>query len=522
MALVLSAPKVVLLAAELAAKADVDGLATLAVQHDAVLRKELLLRILLSYLPANIGTDDYISLLREIDAGDFTQLSTDRVDASRVNLLTDDDASKRVRKLRLRQLSWPGAPEDLLDDSLGLFLLQRAYSVDEGGGSLSELPALLTPFIDRSPSIRTWVISTLLPLLRRNVEYYPDSPIPHDLRGFESLPGPQAVRLLLSRTGSQAQDQAPVGRDLRGLIGPWLYNDNHWITRTGPPANGGATSALDQTGNKSLCPGWEQVLQWLSGQAAKNWRVAVNAVEEWEGPSDVDLGGFGTMWFNDLEQEYLEQRYARAALAAAYLIPEASEESLTGAHSIVTKIAGLLDQDPSPPLTIAISILPPVPEFQHPSILSAQSATHLRNDLLHESNVLTAPSRDATVLLQALVLSAVLVSRMGSSCTVRRAGELVLLQDEREQKAEAIRLIRGISDNGPKTDDKYWMKSLDELLWLRDWGAEEAAGGSHEKRGRGPLGRVKREVIEVEMLKALLTNSREFGPLGCTVATIDG
>ncbi len=51
MALVLSAPKIVLLAAELSTKADIDGLAALAARHGNVLRKEILLRILLTYLP---------------------------------------------------------------------------------------------------------------------------------------------------------------------------------------------------------------------------------------------------------------------------------------------------------------------------------------------------------------------------------------------------------------------------------------------------------------------------------------
>ncbi len=503
MALVLSAPKVVLLAAQLAAQADIDSLAFLASQHSTVLRKELLLRILLTYLPANVRTADYLSFLQDIETGEFAQFGPVEIDCSRVDHLCDEEASKKVRKLGLQQLSWPNAPEAIADDPLTLFLVRRAHAVDEGSGSLTELPELVTPFLDRSPFLGTWFISALLPLLRRNCEYHPEHPMSQTLAAFQDMPDRVAVIHLLSQTGAREEDSATIGRDLRGLIGPWLLNDARWTTRKEPATDGSGAAADDQ----HLCPGWEQVLQWLTAHAAKSWRVAANAMEQWDGPGDVDLGSYRNMWLDETEQMYLERRFARAALATAYLIPEASVEALTRAHNIATKVVSLLGHYPSEFLPKAATLLSPVPDLAAGGITSPQHVAYLRNGLLDESNVLTSLSSDATQLLCALVLSAFLLTRAGSPCTVRRAGELAILQIERDQKAEATKLMHSIGDNGPKSDDKYWIRMRNEIMWLRDWGADEDV----DEPGRvcsGVLGQVSKEFLEVEILKTLLGNTR--------------
>ncbi len=175
-----------------------------------------------------------------------------------------------MRKLRLQQLALPGdnggavaslsssrtsydkehatdGDDDDDDDDnddvepenpLALFLILRAYAVDDGSGALPELPGLFTPFLDLSPRLRTWAISVLLPLLRRNCEYYPDTPLPLTLADFEHLPDRLAVARLLSQTGAREETLPFVGRDLRGLIGPWLYNERRWASRRAAGGSG--------------------------------------------------------------------------------------------------------------------------------------------------------------------------------------------------------------------------------------------------------------------------------------------
>lgn len=503
MALLLSPAKLILLAVQFAVKADVPSLASLAARHGTVLRKDLLLRILLTYLPETLRSSEYVNFVANIENSEFPEEpESHEIDCSAVATLTDEDAAKKVRRLRLLPSAFPDAPPGAAEDATALFLLQRAYKVDEEAGLLTELPDLLFPFLDYSPCIRTLMVSSILPLLRRNCEFYPQEPIPYTLSGFQQLPDRVAVNLLLSQTGAHEANQPLVGRDLKCLIGPWLFNEARWKNKDTRPGSAG-----DAVADQSICPGWEQVLEWLTAHASKSWKVAVGAIEQWDGPGDVDLGGWGAMWLSDEEQDHLEQRYARAALASAYLIPDASSEALEGAYRIVAKIAGLLDQDPISPLQSSLAILPPLAEKVTEVAAVARNATYMRNDLLNNSNLLTTPNAASTAFLQALVLSALILSKAGLSCTVRRAGELALLQDEREQRAEASKLIHALANNGPKTDDKFWIKARNEILWLKDWGAEDGSAAP-EIQARGVFGQVKKEFLEVEILKALLGNTR--------------
>ncbi|KAK3945139.1 Sec39 domain-containing protein [Diplogelasinospora grovesii] len=515
MAVSLSPPKLVLLAVQLAVDADIHGLAFLAARHGAVLRKDLLLRILLTYLPETIQSSNYVGLIEELETEDAEPRTADApdIDLSAVEKLTEEEATRKLRKLRLLPLTFEDAPIETTEDPTTLFLLRRSYKVDEETGLLDELPDLLVPFLDHSPCIRTLMVSTILPLLRRNFEYHPHDPVPHTLSSFQQLPDRVAVNLLLSQTGVRDDDLAHVGRDLRGMIGPWLFNEKRWPGRKRSQDDPDEPNPASEGADEGPCPGWEQVLEWLTAKASKNWRVAVSAIEQWEGPGDVDLGGWGAMWLSDEEQEHLEHTYARAALASAYLIPEASVEALEGAHKIVAKIASMIDQDTDArdsitSLQAVVVDLPSLAEHGIAELAYPKNATYMRNSLLDIANPLTTPTKSATDLLQALVLSAFLLARGGSSCAVRRAGELALLHDEREQKAEALKLIHTISNNGPKTDDKFWIRARNEILWLRDWGAENNTPSSPEPVGKGVFGQLKREFLEVEILKALLANTR--------------
>ena len=509
MALLLSPAKLVVLAVHFAVKSDIESLTSLASRHSTILRKDLLLRIILTYLPETVQSNQYVALIEQLEAGEFAETGAQDMDCSPVADLSDEGAAKKVRKLHLTPLAVPDVPVEAADDATLLFLLQRAYRVDEEAGLLDELPVLLTPFLDHSPYIRTLMVSTLLPLLRRNCEYYPQEPIPYTLLSFQQLPDSVAVNLLLSQTGVRDADLPFVGRDLNGLIGPWLLNEKRWKEkRQRRPSHAGELSLQEgEMASETSCPGWEQVLEWLTTRASKSWKVAVSAIDQWDGPGDVDLGGWGAMWLSDQEQDHLERSYARAALASAYLIPDSSVEALEGAYKIVSKISGLLEA-PLPPLSSALAILPPLAETITPSISAARNATYMRNNMLDASNVLTALNAAATSFLQALILSATILSKTGLPCTLRRAGELALLRDEREQKAEASKLIHHLINHGAKTDDKFWLKARNEILWMRDWGAEESPTASSDS-AKGIFGQVKKEFLEAEILKALLANMRK-------------
>jgi protein transport protein SEC39 len=493
--------KVVLLAVQFAEDADIDSLAALAAQRGSVLGKELLLRILLTCLPESVPPADYVSFLREIDSAEYTSPENHKLDLHAVSGLGDAEATTRVRKLRLLPLAPPNTTVNSTHDPLTLFLVHRAYKIDEDEGLLEHLPALINPFFDRSPQLRIWMVSVVLPWIRRSSEYYSQQRTIQNLNGFEQLPDRVAVDFLLSETGAREEDLRLVGRDLRGLVGPWLQSDTRWRRNREP-----SPEAQLEGEQVAPNPGWDEVLQWLVRQASTSWRVAVAAVEQWHGPSDVDLGSYGPAPSNEEGHQYMVESYARAALGLANLIPDASTEALTGAYAVVSKVRVLLGAKASPPLHAAASHLSPISGLENVMrTATSRNLTWLRSTPLDSENGLTSPSRITTDLLSGLALSAFLMTRAGAPCSMRRAGELLLLRDEREQKIEAIKMIHAISSHGPKSDDHFWERVRNEILWLRDWGV----GEGKESAIYGLFSHVKREILEIEILKALLSNSRK-------------
>lgn len=511
----LSPAKAVLLAVQLASKSDFSTLRTLICQHRKTLHTELVLRILLSHLPESLNSSAYVPFFEDLISGRILEESKTPVDSSALLELTEVEAQKKVRKLHLLPLAWPDCPPDAPSDPIVLFLIHRALRVDENTGLLTQLPELLAPFLHYSDYLRTWMISTILPLVRFNYDYHPDDGAALTIANFETLDDRAGVSLLLSKTGKEhtTEPDPTVGRDLKGLVGPWLYGDKRWKRRKIRKSSSFSLQSLERLDEApSVEPkyiGWEEVFRWLVGQAGASWKTVVEAIEQWDGPADVDLGSYedGTTWLAEDDEIHLERGYARAGLAAAYLISEESEDALNGVQRILARMITLLDKDRIPTLQAGAALLSPVSEFEG-NILSPKSATYLRNDPLEDHNILTTPNEQSLKLLHALLISAFLCTKAGSSLSIRRAGELVFLQDERDQKYLFSKLMSRIGD-GPKSDDKYWMRIRNEILWLRSWGAEELLEGADPVSGKGVFGQLPRESIEAELLKALLANTRK-------------
>jgi hypothetical protein len=523
----LTPAKAVLLAVQLASEANIPSLRTLISLNRKTLDTELVLRILLSHLPESLESSKYVPLLEELNSGFSAEATPASIDASFLEELNDADAKKQVRKLHLLTLAWPECPADAPADPFTLFLIHRSLRIDESTGLIAQLPELLTPFVQESQYLRTWMISTIIPLVRLNYEYHPEGDVAIPITRFENLDERVGIPLLLSRTGkSRATDSShdpTIGRDIRGLVGPWMYGDVRWKRRKFPKSSTPdvqAIGSLDQAPANDKYLGWEEVFKWMTVQAVTSWKTAVEAIEQWDGPGDVDLGGYedSIELLNEDDQQELESKFARAILATAYLIPGDSEEALDGVQRVLVRLITLADRDRIPTLQAAAALLTPISSLGQSEILAPRSAAYLRNNLLENGNPLTSPSKHAIKLLHALLLSAFLCTRAGCRLSVRDVGQLVFLQEERDQKAVFTRLILAFS-NGPKADDKYWVKMRNEILWLRSWGAEELSEEADSGKGRGVFGSIPREFAEAEILKLLLAGTRKFGSLTLSVNT---
>ena len=499
-AALLSPPKLVLLAASLASHADIDSLSYLVSQRGDVLNKDLVLRILLTYLPETVPSHSYVPFLQELASGDYPRYDPVEIDSSAVDALQEKEALKKVRKLHLLPLTWSDAPTAISHDSLALFLLRRAHRVDAAAGLLTQLPALLVPFLHDTPSLRPWVISVLLPLLRRNYQYYPHNCVPQTLEEFRALPDSAALAFLLSETGVDEANINLIGRDMKGLVGPWLYRPEKWIE-----------ASPDETGPEGLPPfsSLEVVLDWLTLQASKKWRIAVGVVQQWDGPMDSDFDGYGESHWSVAQQEYLQRRYLRAALASAYLVGESTLDAISGAHSIAARVASILGIAAPAPLEHSRIVALDLLNLDQGDILSPKLVSYMRNNLLQRTNPITEPIDTSVTRLSALTSSAFLLTSAGLPCTVRRAGDLVFLRDSGEQKSEAVKFIHLISGRTSQNDDEHWLAARKELFWLWSWSAAEVDSPTSQF-GAGVFGAVDREFLEKEFLKALLTATRKI------------
>ncbi|KAF4469310.1 transport sec39 [Fusarium albosuccineum] len=499
----LSPAKLVLLAVHFATTADIDSLSSLTIHHPTILRHELVLRIILTYLPETVSPSIYVPFVQAIASNEPpVQTSPEQqFDTSSVGNLSDEQASRKVKKLHLLPLKRSDVPLTSDADPLTSFLFLRGYRMDEEAGMLAQLPDLLVPFLQHSPEIRTWMVSTVLPLLRRNYQYYPQRPARFSLLEFQNLPDRTAIEYLLAETGTVEDEFGLIGRDLRGLVGPWLFSDARWKRDVFNDTSSDSGAASDLS-----CPGWEQTLEWLISQASSSWKVVLKAIESWDGPSDIDLGDDTSVWLQENQQQYLDRSYAKAALASAYLIQEAEADALEAAYKICHKIKSLLDEDSGESLQEAVAALAPVPPFDARAFNEAKAATHLRNDLLQASNPLTTPKEESIDLLATLIQSAFLLTRSGVPCTIRRAGDLVFIRDLREQKSELGRLVRTLSARAPKNDDEFWIQARKEILWLHNWGNEP--GSVQDGFIQGIFSDCSTEFVETELLKALLSSGR--------------
>jgi hypothetical protein len=509
----LSPAKAVLLAVQLASKCDISALRTLISKHRKALRIELILRILLSHLPESLESSEYVPFIQDLVDGNIEEETDSVVDSSSLKKLGEKDAAKQVKRLHLLPLAWSYAPADAPQEPIVLFLIHRSLRIDENTGLITQIPDLVAPFLHHSHYLRTWMISTILPLLRLYYVYHPGEIAIISIPAFQRLDDEAGIALLLSGTRKQVGvEENTVGRDLKGLVGPWMYGDTRQKRRklrrgssaqTIIPLDEAPVSAVNEK-----CASWEEVFKWITAQAVISWKTAVQAIEQWDGPGDIDLGGYedGTEWLDEDDQQYLERRYARSALAAAYSISDETPEALIGVHQILSRIIVLLNLDGIPTLEASGALLVPVDGLD---MFSAKDAGFLRNGLLDEQNTLTQPNKPSLKLLHTALTSAYLVTKQSFYMSVRRAAELALRQDQHDQSREFVRFMSHCDIKlAQKADDKYCARMRNVVLWLRNWGSEDLTEGSVAGFGRGIFGKISKQTIEVAILKALLSHNR--------------
>ncbi|KAI4268902.1 MAG: hypothetical protein LQ337_007580 [Flavoplaca oasis] len=505
---------IILEAVRFATSADVGSLHQLIARETDVLQLELVLRILLTYLPESTETHNYIDLLQQLAVGQLHQPSQPASPfVQRSYNLSDQDAQHQVRQLHLLPLA---EEQDLYagcTDPISLFLIHRARKIDLETGSIPEVQQLLEPFLDRDPYLRTWMISNILPLRRLDYDYYPHIDDTYTLEAFEKLEGRPAIESLLSRSARAGNDETNQSvRDLRGVVGPWAYGEKgrkrrktHHDRRRSSLTTPWASERSAKSEKESDRSTWSDVNEWIVELALRDFAAAADIVEQWDGPNDVDYDGFS----DDEELDHdihgvLVQRYAQAGFATIHVASGTSASTFERAIGVLKRIARLLHlQEP--------------PDFEklrrsNTSTLSKDyldklSEIHLlHNALLRPDNPLTFPEDLSLGFASHVLRSCSLLQKLGHPKVYRATAKLAAFGRREEHLEELHKTLQKVPVR--TRDNSSWAEVREHILWLRDWRYENFNSDvSGEEPLLGVFCRIPRVDVEVEILKALLRAS---------------
>ncbi|KAF2114564.1 Sec39 domain-containing protein [Lophiotrema nucula] len=498
----LSTPQCILLAVQYATESNVPALRALTALREDDFELQLVLRIILTYLPDSTEPAQYAQYLHDLAAGQRLHLDDQHApfDVAAVKELSQSQARRTARKLPLLSLAHPLYQHETDLDPLTQFLIHRSHRIDAETGLLTLVAQLVPPFLHHSDYLRSWFISAVLPLLRLGYEYYPSNPTP-SLEEFTRLRGKRAVDTLLSNL-KPARDNAGAGesaRDLRGVVGPWTCGETDRKRRKLDAQERRASGVQQQEAEPD---DWEYVFEWLAHKSREDLPLVASAIAEWDGPGDIDFGGFdeGHEYLDEARQRRLELRYAQVGLACLYMVDSTSTETLQTARSILARITGLLSRDPPPPLNIGAESLPSY-DLDTPFIHDATPAILQDDRILRPENILTQPDSKATHLLELFLFSTRLLASLQYHISIRDVARLYLRNDYSEELSLLQRILHTLS-SGPKKDANEWNTIVAKILWLWDWGSKTQ--DHTDRHAQGILGLVEEKKVHTELLKALL------------------
>ncbi|EEQ83778.1 protein transporter Sec39 [Blastomyces dermatitidis ER-3] len=510
----LSDAHLILLAVQLCVNGDVSALPRLQTHFRGAPSTDIFFRIILSFLPESTEPSRYISVIEDLANGSSPQPveENDDFDVASVGELSTSAARKEVQRLHLLPLRYPGNTEEESGSPLVQFLIHRAHRIDNESGLQPFIIELLQPFLDTSEYLQTWVISTALPLLRFNYEYHCENGVELSLEIIESLDSGSAVNVLLSKTDRRERG-GDVGRDLRGLVGPWMYGHARSKRRKlNQLEHSGSIAIFDNRNPSSVSDrtGWQDVNEWILSTSIRDFHLAVEAVEQWAGPEDIDFGGNNKpqgLVSLDADNQ-LALNYGQAALAAIYATTEATPETLDGSCRILYRIASLLEIPGHSILRIFENDLEPL-NLDLTALSDVSRGAILQNALLERSNPLTFPTTHTIAFTDAILVSIRTLNSFGHAMSCRGAANICLLASDEMQLSE-LRSVFETLQRDHKTG-RDWRKIRSQLLWLRDWGysVQPEEREAKSSPGHGLFWRVPLVLLEGDVLKAML-NARQY------------
>jgi hypothetical protein len=264
-------------------------------------------------------------------------------------------------------------------------------------------------------------------------------------------------------------------------------------------------SKEDHTGHD-----WEFAYTWMVQHAQHSFPHITQLIEEWDGPSDVDFGGYekGELrpYLDDDVQRKLELQYAQAAFASCYAARSSSKETIQGAHAVLARLAELLDFLPPPDLATSVESLPRVEKHALALEESQTIQDLLPERLLAPEHPLTTPRMETYMLLQMHVYTAYQLDGLGYTASLVDVAKLQFYGTAESQLDVLKKILRNLSAPD-KADETNWIACRAKIVWLWNWGIDP--DNMIADNGAGVLGRIAKADFEAEMLKVFTETSRK-------------
>lgn len=503
-----NAAQIILEAVRLTQDAEIGTLRQLSAHYGDVLSRDLMLQILLTFLPESTDPAFYTDFLQDILTSSHLKTVENVPSISIRPDRSVRDENHRVRKLGLLPIADPAYVNDHTVDSFTLFLLHQARKIDAETGSLNLVSHLIGPFTNCSEHLRTWAISTFLPLVRLDYEFYPENGPNYSLEAFEALSGNSAISALLSKAAKSSDEKktSELGRDLRCIVGPWIYGENKRRRQRLNSVQLRRGSVVSETeGVAQTLSSWVSVNEWLLRLADREFLRAVRAFLYWDGPQDVDYGQWGEVLPPEEKEipQAVNIQYAQIGVGFLYAACSCSVETLKILHEVLRKVAKLMKLHRLPDLTTQ----DPTDSLDIPlEFLEAVTKTHLlHNSLLWVHNPLTTPTDVSLRLSYLLLESSYILGTLGSSLSCKTVAELSLFGNEAEQKSELHQLLYQLQAK-PRNED-MWNLARRQIRWLRDWSGTKENPDQRSQASPGVFSRVRLVDLEEELLIGFLNSS---------------
>jgi protein transport protein SEC39 len=511
----------ILLAAQYASESDLSSLRSLASLKQDVLPSETILRCILTYLPETLPPEQYVGFVDEVARGALSELDElEPLRTDSVKSLSNKKAHKRVKELHLLPLAEDFFPLSEYPEPIVQFLVHRAHLIEEQTGLLNLIPQLVAPFLSQFDNLRTWFISCVLPLVRLEYEFYPQGERLHTLQSIEFADDTKGVNIWLSKSlqtvtskdsswmrSSEIHSQNNLARDLRCLIGPWMYGESarkkRRLGRRHSLSNGDKFAEKRRNGAKSDVSAhpWDPIFNHLVQVAVENLPAVADAFQDWTGPADSDLGQPNiSMHFTTDQEDELSNRYIQSQLAAIYASHGSDMSTLFSAYSVLARVSSALNLDSLPTFELQLEDLGSLSTPRTPFTTLPKSSTDA-DSLLNDNNVLTSVSEETFSLARHLLLSSRILLDFGHPISVSGVLKTKFYLDREDKESLAQKILHFMTTTS-KISRSEWTVARKKLLWLWGWGEEL----SDTIQGKGIFGDIPRHSFEKDILEALVAS----------------